>query len=139
MDPLGLALENFNTVGQLREYDPETLTPIDATGVLPDGSEIDGPTALVAALTDRSEMFVQTLTENLMTYALGRMIEHRDMPAIRQIVRDAENDDYRFEAIVRGVVFSDAFMKRENAVTAGDDESQHAAQQETAPQTASLN
>jgi hypothetical protein len=114
MDPLGLALENFNTVGQFRAFDPDTLAPIDSSGVLPDGSVIDGPSALTAALTARSEMFVQTLTENLMTYALGREVDHHDMPTVRRIVRTAAEDDYRFEAIVRGIVSSDAFMMRES-------------------------
>ncbi len=121
MDPLGLALENFNTLGQFREFDPETLTAIDATGVLPDGSAIDGPADLVAALLVRSEMFVQTLTENLMTYALGHAVDHRDMPAVRQVVRLAAQDDYRFEAIVRGIVQSDAFMKRQGYVVSSGD------------------
>ncbi len=121
MDPLGLALENFNTVGQFRTFDPDTLTAIDATGVLPDGSEIDGPSDLAAALADRSDMFVQTVTENLMTYGLGRLVDYRDMPAVRQIVRAAEKDNYRFEALVRGVVSSDAFMMRENYLTSGEE------------------
>ena len=112
MDPLGLALENFNTVGQFRAFDPDTLAPIDSSGVLPDGSVINGPPELTAALTARSEMFVQTLTENLMTYALGREVDHHDMPTVRRIVRAAAEDDYRFEAIVRGIVSSNAFMKR---------------------------
>ncbi len=112
MDPLGLALENFNTVGQYREYDPDTLTAIDAAGDLPDGSVIRGPAELSAALVERSDMFVQALTENLMTYALGRSIEHEDMPAVRRIVRKAAEHDHRFEAIVREIVLSDAFVKR---------------------------
>jgi hypothetical protein len=128
MDPLGLALENFNTLGQFREYDPETLTTIDSSGVLPDGSIINGPADLTAALMARSEMFVQTLTENLMTYALGRAVDYRDMPTVRRVVRLAAEEDYRFEAIVRGIVLSDAFLHRENPDTSSADaEAQHAA------------
>jgi mono/diheme cytochrome c family protein len=113
MDPLGLALENFNAVGQYRANDPDTLTPIDAAGLLPDGTPIEGPDGLRQALVAEPGQFVQTLTENLLTYALGRTLDYRDMPAVRGIVRRAEADDYRFEAIVMGVVSSDAFRKRE--------------------------
>jgi hypothetical protein len=121
MDPLGLALENFNSVGQFRAFDPETLTPIDTAGVLPDGSVINGPADLHAALLARSDMFVQTLTENLMTYALGRQLDYRDMPTVRGIVRRAAEDDYRFASIVREVVLSDAFIKREKRLASSDD------------------
>src|SRR5690606_9073398 len=100
MDPLGLALENFDTVGQLRTHDPQTLTAIDASGVLPDGDRIDGPADLSAALVARADMFVQTLTENLLTFALGRRADHGDMPLVRHIVREAAAEDWRFEAIV---------------------------------------
>jgi hypothetical protein len=113
MDPLGFALENFNAVGQYRSIDPDTRTPIDASAVLPDGTPIAGAADLRAALVARPEQFVQALTENLMTYALGRTLDHRDMPAVREIVRRAGQDDYRFEAIVLGIVSSDAFRKRE--------------------------
>ncbi|MBN1239632.1 MAG: DUF1592 domain-containing protein [Gammaproteobacteria bacterium] len=113
MDPLGLALENFNAVGQWRTHDPETLTPIDAAGVLPDGTPIGGPDDLRRALVAEPERFVLTFTENLLTYALGRSLDWRDMPTVRDIVARAKADDYRFEAIVRGIVSSDAFRKRE--------------------------
>src|SRR5690606_28547430 len=113
MDPLGLALENFNAVGQLRTHDPDTMTPIDATGVLPDGTPISGPDDLRRALVADPERFVLALTENLLTYALGRSLDWRDMPTVRRIVERAEADDYRFEALVRGIVSSDAFRKRE--------------------------
>ena len=113
MDPLGLALENFNAVGQLRAHDPETLTPIDSSGLLPDGTPIEGPEDLRRALITRPDRFVQAFTENLWTYALGRSLDYRDMPAVRSIVRRAEADDYRFESIVLGIVSSDAFRKRE--------------------------
>ena len=113
MDPLGFALENFSAVGQYRSDDPDTLTPIDSSGQLPDGTAISGPADLRQALVARPDRFVQTLTENLLTYALGRSLDYRDMPTVRAIVRDAEADDYRFEAIVRGVVSSPAFRERE--------------------------
>jgi hypothetical protein len=113
MDPLGLALENFNAVGQFRANDPDTLTPIDSAGELPDGTPISGPDDLRHALVADPDRFVQTLTENLLTYALGRSLNYRDMPAVRDIVAHAEADDYRFESIVLGIVASDAFRKRE--------------------------
>ena len=114
MDPLGLALENFNAVGQFRANDPDTLTPIDTAGQLPDGTAIKGPDDLRRALVDRPDhQFVQALTENLMTYALGRSLDYRDMPTVRRIVRQAAADNYRFKSIVLGVVSSDAFRKRD--------------------------
>ena len=116
MDPLGLALENFNAVGQFRAHDPDTLTLIDAAGQLPDGTAIKGPDDLRRALVDRPDhQFVQALTENLLTYALGRSLDYRDMPLVRRIVRQAASDNYRFKSIVLGVVSSDAFRKREAA------------------------
>jgi hypothetical protein len=113
MDPLGFALENFDTVGQYRTIDPQALTPIQTSGVLPDGTPIKGPDDLRRALVARPDQFVQALTENLLTYALGRSIDYRDMPAVRKIVRGAEAGGYRFESIVMGIISSDAFRKRE--------------------------
>jgi mono/diheme cytochrome c family protein len=115
MDPLGLALENFNAVGQYRVNDPDTLTPIDAAGTLPDGTAINGPADLRRALVDRPDrQFVQALTENLMTYALGRALDYRDMPTVRRIVRQSAATNYRFKSLVLGVVSSDAFRKRDS-------------------------
>ena len=83
-------------------------------GQLPDGTKIDGPEDLRRALVSRPDhQFVQALTENLLTYALGRSLDYRDMPTVRHIVRQAAKDDYRFKAIVLGVVSSDAFRKQE--------------------------
>ena len=114
MDPLGFALENFNAVGQFRANDPDTLTLIDTAGQLPDGTDDQGPDDLRRALVDRPDhQFVQAFTENLMTYALGRSLDYRDMPTVRRIVRQAAADNYRFKSIVLGVVSSDAFRKRE--------------------------
>jgi hypothetical protein len=116
MDPLGLALENFSAVGQYRANDPDTLTPIDPTGQLPDGTTINGPDDLRRALVGRPDhQFAQTLTENLLTYALGRSLDAHDMPTVRRIVRQAGADDYRFKSIVLGVISSDAFRKREGS------------------------
>ncbi len=129
LDPIGFALENFNTVGQFQEFDRNTLTRLDASGVLPDGTQINRPEDLKDALVERSEQFVQSLTERLMTFALGRTIDYRDMPAIRKIVRDAEKDDYRFDAIVYHIVNSDAFRMRESMLSANES---------NAPQQASL-
>jgi len=116
MDPLGFALENFNAVGQYRSHDPDTRTPIDAGGVLPDGTAVAGPDDLRNALLEHPQWFVQAFTENLFEYALGRRIDYRDMPTVRGIVRDAEADDFTFESIVLGIVSSDAFRKRATAM-----------------------
>jgi hypothetical protein len=113
MDPLGFALENFTAVGQYRSHDSETRTPIDASGVLPDGTAVASAADLRRALAAKPDQFVQALTENLLTFALGRTLDHRDMPAVRAIVRDAKSDEYRFESLVLGIVSSDAFRKRE--------------------------
>ena len=113
MDPIGLSLENFNAVGQYRTSDQETLTAIDSSGLLPDGTTIKGPADLRRALVARPDRFVEAFTENLLTYALGRSIEYRDMPAVRKIVSGAAANDYRFESIVLGIISSDAFRKRE--------------------------
>ena len=120
MDPLGFALENFDTVGQYRTRDPQALTLIDTSGVLPDGTPIKGPDDLRRTLVARPDRFVQAFTENLLTYALGRSIDYRDMPAVRKIVRGAEADHYRFESIVLGIISSDAFRKREAPETGGN-------------------
>jgi len=122
MDPLGFALENFNAVGQYRANDPDTLTPIDTVGQLPDGTPIKGADDLRQALAARPDhQFVQALTENLLTYALGRSLDYRDMPTVRRIVRQAAADDYRFKSIVLGVVSSDAFRKREADAPGGSE------------------
>jgi hypothetical protein len=113
MDPLGFALENFSAVGQYRADDPDTHTPIDATGTLPDGRKVQGASELRRWLASNPEQFVRAFTENLMIYALGRQTDYRDMPTVRAIVRNAAKDDYRFESLVLGIVSSDQFRKRE--------------------------
>jgi hypothetical protein len=114
IDPYGLALENFNVTGRWRDTDSDARAPIDATTVLPGGKAIDGPVELVQALASREDQFVQALTEKLMMYALGRELEYFDMPAVRSIVREAGTQDYRFAAIVAGIVRSDAFRMQLN-------------------------
>jgi hypothetical protein len=113
MDPLGFALENFSAVGQYRADDPDTHTPIDASGVLPDGTKVQSASDLRRAIASHPEQFVRAFTENLMTFALGRQTDWRDMPTVRAIVREAADDDYRFESLVLGIVSSDQFRERE--------------------------
>ena len=110
MDPLGFALENFDTIGTYRTMDRFTRTHIDTSGKLVDGTAVYGPTDLRNVLLKRLEQFAQTLTEKLMTYALGRSLAYYDMPTVRQIVRDARRDDYRFSSIVMGIVTAPAFQ-----------------------------
>jgi hypothetical protein len=127
LDPLGFALENFNTVGQYLEIDRDTLTQIDTSGVLPDGTKITRPEDLKTALVARSDQFVQSLTERMMTYGLGRIVDYQDMPLVRKIVREAEKDNYSFESIVFNIVNSDAFLMRESLLSVNDtDNSQQA-------------
>ena len=109
MDPLGFALENFDTIGSYRTMDRFTRTKIDTGGKLVDGTILNGPDDLRAALLKRHDQFVQTLTEKLMTYALGRGVEYYDMPQVRKIVKDAARDNYRFSSIVEGIVMSPEF------------------------------
>jgi mono/diheme cytochrome c family protein len=110
MDPVGLALENFDAVGRWREV--EAGQPINASGRLPDGSEFEGVSGLEQALLERPELFVQTLTEKLLTFALGRGVEFYDAPAVRKILRDARDDDYRFSSLILGIVNSVPFQMR---------------------------
>ena len=112
MDPLGLALENFDAVGVWRTKDRLAGDEIDASGELPDGTKIDGPGDLRKALVSNPDQFVQTLTEKLMTYALGRTVEYRDMPTVRKVVHDSAKDGYRFSSIVMGIIDSDQFQMR---------------------------
>ena len=111
MDPVGLSLENFDAIGRWRDRS-ETRGVIDATGELPDGTPFDGPAGLKAALLSHPDRFVTTVTEKLMTYALGRGVEYYDAPAVRAIVRDAAGDGYRLSSLVKGVVRSAPFQMR---------------------------
>jgi hypothetical protein len=112
MDPLGFALENYDVTGGWRDRDRDAGTAIDAAGRLADGRSVKGPRDLSLALLARPDQFIQTLTEKLMIYALGRPLRAQDMPAVRAIVRQSARDDYRFEALVKGIVASDAFRLR---------------------------
>jgi hypothetical protein len=111
MDPLGLALENFDAVGQWRERS-EAGTAIDASGSFPDGTTFEGVAGLRAGLLKRSDLFVTTLTEKLLTYALGRGITYEDAPAIREITRGAASHDYRISSLILGIVNSTPFQMR---------------------------
>ena len=111
MDPVGLSLENFDAIGRWRDRS-ETRGAIDATGELPDGTPFDGPAGLKAALLRHPDRFVTTVTEKLMTYALGRGVEYYDAPAVRAIVREAAGDGYRLSSLVKGVVRSAPFQMR---------------------------
>ena len=115
MDPLGLTLENFDLLGRWR--DSEDGHTIDASAQMVDGTALRGPRDLREALLARSGVFVATLTERLMTYALGRELQSHDMPVVRSVVRAAAEDDHTFRALVQAIVASDSFRKR---VKAGD-------------------
>ena len=114
MDPPGFALEQFDAVGRRRTRN-EAGAPIDASGILPDGTLFEGAAGLRDALLRRPGLFVTTLTEKLLTYALGRGVEHYDAPAVRAIVRDAERDGFRFSSIILGIVESAPFQTRRSA------------------------
>ena len=121
IDPLGLALENFDVTGKWRIRDNGNL--VDPVGNLYDGMKMEGPAGLRAALLKHQDMFFTSFTESLMTYALGRRVEYYDMPAIRRIIRDAGKDNNRFSAFVLGIANSRAFqMARAEDVTTTENE-----------------
>ena len=109
IDPIGLALENFDAIGRWRDRDLEAAAPIDAKTVLPNGRGVDGPVQLRDAIFGGRDLFVRALTEKLMMYAVGRELEFYDMPQVRAVVRGAAAHDYRLSSIVSGIVSSDAF------------------------------
>jgi hypothetical protein len=111
MDPIGFALENFDLVGAWRTRDAAGL-PLNTADVLTDGTKIDGVVSLRQALLRRPDLFVQTLTEKLMIYALGRGLTHEDMPEVRKVVRGAAQKGYRFSALIQGIVDSVPFQMR---------------------------
>jgi hypothetical protein len=113
MDPMGLSLENFDAVGQWRTKDYDTGTAIDASGKMADGTPVKGPDDLRKALMARPQQFVQTLTRNLLAYALGRTLDYHDMPTVRRIVREAAADHDHFSAILLGIVASPAFQMKQ--------------------------
>ncbi len=111
MDPAGLSMEHFDAIGRWRTR-TEAGTAVDSSGGLPDGSTFDGMPGLRRALLNRPELFVSTVTEKLLTYALGRGVDYYDAPAVRAITRDARGNDYRFSSLVLGVVSSRPFQMR---------------------------
>jgi hypothetical protein len=122
MDPLGFSLENFDATGRWRVKEAAGL--VDASGQLADGTPVDGPVALRQALLRHPEQFVRTMTEKMLTYALGRGLEYYDMPVVRQIAHDAAAQNYRFSSIVLGIVTSTPFQRKlkapeKNLVAAG--------------------
>jgi hypothetical protein len=111
LDPLGLALENFDAVGQWRVREPGG--DVDATGALADGTPVTGVVDLRKALLEKPERFASVVTEKLMTYALGRGLEYYDMPRVRSIVESAADQDFAFSALVMGIATSDAFRMKQ--------------------------
>jgi hypothetical protein len=107
-EPIGLSLENFDAVGTWRTMDGDS--PIDASGVLVDGTKINGVASLRDSLVKRSDQFVRVVTEKMLTYALGRGVEYQDMPTVRAIVRQSANDKYQFSSIIMGIVKSAPFQ-----------------------------
>lgn len=112
MDPLGFALENFDGTGKWRTTSGPENTPIDSSGVLPEGTKFNGPAELRRILLQRREQFVLVVTEKLLTYALGRGVEHYDEPAAREILRQAAPGNYRWSSIVQGIIKSTPFQMR---------------------------
>ena len=112
MDPLGFALENFDGLGRWRDTSAPGTGPIDSSGVLPDGTAFDGPAGLRDVLLSRRDQFVETFTERLLTYALGRGLEQYDRPVVRKITREAASNDQRWSAIILGIVNSAPFQMR---------------------------
>jgi hypothetical protein len=110
MDPIGFGLENFDAVGKWRAIDAGS--PIDASGVLLDGSKFQGPAELQQALLSRPELIVNAISEKLLMYALGRTLEYYDAPAVRRIVREAASSDYRWSSLVLGIIESTPFQMR---------------------------
>jgi hypothetical protein len=120
MDPIGLSLENFNAIGLWRSHD--SGAPVDPKGQLFDGTPLDGPVSLRQAILSRKDAFVTAFTESLLTYALGRLTDHRDMPVVRSIAREAGLNGYRLSSFVKGIATSVPFQMREAdaAVTTAD-------------------
>jgi hypothetical protein len=112
MDPLGFALENFDLVGKWRTTSGAINAPIDASGILPDGRKFSGPAELRKVLLSKPDHFVSTVTEKLLTYALGRGLEYYDAPAVRKIVREATPNEYRWSSIIVGIAKSAPFQMR---------------------------
>ncbi len=127
MDPLGIALENFDAIGEWRTTDRFAGTPIDSSGQMADGTPVSGPVALRNAILKNPNEFVESITKRLLMYGLGRTLDYHDMPVVRSIVRDAAKDDYKFWSLVEGVVDSDAFQKKTVLTAEGTTPTQEAA------------
>ena len=112
MDPLGFAMDNFDAIGQWRTTETAAKIPIDASGALPDGTKFQGVVELRKILASNPQQFVTVVTEKLLTYALGRGVEYYDQPAIREIMREASSRDYRWSALILGIVKSQPFQMR---------------------------
>jgi hypothetical protein len=110
MDPIGFAMENYDAVGRWRTH--ESGQPIDVSGGLPDGSKFEGVNGLQKALLNHPEVFVNTMTEKLLTYSLGRGVEYYDAPAVRKVVQQSRDQNYRFSSLVLGIVNSTPFQMR---------------------------
>jgi hypothetical protein len=110
MDPLGFSLENYDAVGGWRTGYAGQL--VDASAVLPDGTQFEGPKGLQGILLSRKNQFIEALTERLMTYALARGVESYDMPAVRAVRDEAADDNYRMQTIILGIVQSVPFTMR---------------------------
>ena len=119
MDPLGFALENFDGIGKFRTHEAANL-PVNASGVLPDGTTFSGPAEFRSALFNQREELVRTFTEKLLTYALGRGLEYYDNPAVRTIIRDAAARDYRWSSLILGITRSAPFRMRTAAGPTAD-------------------
>jgi hypothetical protein len=111
MDPVGFAMENYDAIGRWREF--SDVLPIDSTGLLPDGTDVNDVSGLEAGILKRPSVFVQTLTEKLMTFALGRNVEPSDGPDLRAIVKNAKDNDFRFSELIKGIVVSKPFRYRQ--------------------------
>jgi len=112
MDPLGFSLENFDGLGRWRDSTGPGSGPIDSSGVLPDGTKFDGPAGLREVLMSKRDLFVETVTERLLTYALGRGVEQYDHPVLRKITREAAADNHRWSSLILGIVNSAPFQMR---------------------------
>jgi len=120
-EPMGLAMENFDAVGQWRTM--EVGIPIDSVGVITDGTRIDGIKGLRDLSMRKREMFAEVVLENLMTYAIGRGLDYNDMPLVRSLTHDASKNNFRFSSLIMGVVQSPAFtmnMKSAAVPTRGE-------------------
>jgi hypothetical protein len=112
MDSLGFSLDNFDAIGGWRDTTGPSSGPIDASGTLPDGTKFNGPEGLREVLVSKKEMFIETFTERLLTYALGRGLEEYDLPVVRKVVRDASAENQTWSSIILGIINSTPFQMR---------------------------